>query len=131
MAFASTPDIDQILSAIPHLHRGPGGSAAVLKDGEVIGQSSWGYANLNTRAPMTPDTLMPICSISKQMVCLAMVSLCRDPTPAMLVKKEDPWQLLDAELKRMLPHLVGLPDGELTVAHLCHMQSGIRDYWAM
>ena len=75
---------------------------------------------------MTPDTILPICSISKQMVSLTAVSLCRNPTPAMLMKEQDPWQQLEAELKKMLPYLEGLH-----VDHLYNMQSGIRDYWAM
>lgn len=129
---AGTPtSVDQILAALPHLYRGPGGSAAILKDGEVLGQRSWGYANLEKRAEMLPSTVLPICSISKQMVCLTLVSLCRNPTPAMLLKNETPLELLNAELKKVLPHVVGSPDGELRVDHLYNMQSGLRDYWAM
>jgi CubicO group peptidase (beta-lactamase class C family) len=123
---AATPDMQSILASIPHRYRGPGGSAAVLKDGEVIASRSWGYANLDQRAVMTPDTILPICSISKHMVCLAAVSLCRNPTLAMLLNEQDPWQQLEAELKKMLPHLEGLH-----VDHLYNMQSGMRDYWAM
>lgn len=128
----SASDIGDILSAVPHLQRGPGGTAAVLKDGKVIGQRAWGYADLDRRIPMTPRTLMPICSISKQMVCLVMISLLRNPTPTMLERKMDSRKQLDEELRRLLPLLFNQKDGEeLTVDHLCHMQSGIRDYWAM
>lgn len=127
----SRAEIDTILSAIPHKARGPGGSAAVIKDGEVVSQLSWGYANLEQRVPMSATTVLPICSISKQMVCLAMTSLCRNPTPAMLMKDQSPWELMTAEMKRLLPHLDGHPDGELRLEHLFNMQSGIRDYWVM
>lgn len=126
MATNTTSNIDDILASVPHQVRGPGGSAAVIKDGKLLGYRVWGYANLDARAPMTPTTLLPICSISKQMVCLAAVSLAKSPTHSMLLKHADPWQLMNEELKRLLPHLDGI-----TVNDLWNMQSGIRDYWCL
>ena len=131
MAAASAREVDSILAKFSHVYRGPGGSAAVLRNGELLAHLSFGYANLDERAQMMPNTLLPICSISKQMVCLAMVSLCRDPTPAMLARKQEPVEQMKMELNKMLPHLAGLPEGELKLEHLYNMQSGIRDYWAM
>ena len=64
-AMHSPTAADDILAALPHLYRGPGGSAAIIKDGQVLAKRSWGYANLDHRAPMTPETILPICSISK------------------------------------------------------------------
>ena len=128
----SNPDVQKILNAIPHVQRGTGGVVAILKDGKVVGQRAWGYANLDSRIPMTSRTAFPICSISKQMVCLTMVSLMRKPTAVMLESKEDPAKLFDAELKKLLPDLVNSKEGDqLTVPDLYNMQSGIRDYWAM
>ena len=128
----SNPDVQKILNAIPHVQRGTGGVVAILKDGKVVGQRAWGYANLDSRIPMTSRTAFPICSISKQMVCLTMVSLMRKPTAVMLESKEDPAKLFDAELKKLLPDLVKSKEGDqLTVPDLYNMQSGIRDYWAM
>jgi len=127
----SKADIDRILSALPHLHRGPGGAAAVLKDGQLISHRVWGYADIDRGIPMTAQTHFPICSISKQMVCLTMLSLSRDPTVAMRQRKEDPKTQFHLELRKLLPHLADRADTELTVENLCNMQSGIRDYWAM
>ena len=127
-----TSDVIRALNAIPHLHRGPGGVAAVLENGEVIAKRAWGYADLDSRIPMTTTTAFPICSISKQMVCLVMESLLRKPTPLMAKRKEDPQQQMDTELRKLLPHLFENDDASgLTVKELAHMQSGIRDYWAM
>ena len=128
----STPDFERILKDIPHLVRGPGGVVAVLKDGQVVGQRAWGYADLDRRIPMTSQTHFPICSISKQMVCLAMVSLLRKPTDLMLERKQEPVEQFEEELRKLLPHLAQAEDGhQLTVTDLYNMQSGIRDYWAM
>lgn len=121
-----------LLDAVPHLRRGPGGVAAILKDGKVVAKKAWGYADLDRRIAMKTTMGFPICSISKQMVCLAMISLLRDPTPRMKTRKEEPRQQMDEELRKLLHHLFVKDNASgLTLEHLSHMQSGIRDYWAM
>ena len=87
--------------------------------------------DLDRRIPMTSATLMPICSISKQFLCLVIASLKHDPTPHMAKTSGDVFQQLTTELGRKMPQLINHVDGELTIAHLYNMQSGIRDYWAM
>jgi CubicO group peptidase (beta-lactamase class C family) len=125
------PKIDEILATVPHLSRGPGGVIAVVKDGALLGQRAWGYADLDARIPMTTKTQFPICSISKQMVCLVMQSLLHDPTPEMAERNIDAAQQFEDELQKLLPNLkCGWKDG-VTVPDLYNMQSGIRDYWAM
>jgi CubicO group peptidase (beta-lactamase class C family) len=129
---ASTDKIDAILDEVPHLRRGTGGVVAVVKDGKMVGKKAWGYADLDQRIPMTTKTVFPICSISKQMVCLAMQSLLQNPTARMVEHKDSPEEQMEAELHRLLPHLKGAQGGaDLKVADLYNMQSGIRDYWAM
>jgi len=129
---ASTEKVNEILNEVPHLRRGTGGVAAVVKDGKVVGKKAWGYADLDQRIPMTTQTVFPICSISKQMVCLAMQSLLQKPTASMSERKESPEEQMEAELHKLLPHLKGAKGGDdLKVADLYNMQSGIRDYWAM
>ena len=129
---ASTEKINDILNSLPHIRRGTGGVAAVVKDGKVMGKKVWGYADLDLRVPMTTKTVLPICSISKQMVCLVMQSLLQKPTASMTERKESPEEQMEAELHRLLPHLKGAEGGaDLKVADLYNMQSGIRDYWAM
>ena len=122
--------ISKILEEVPALYRGPGGAVAVLKDGELVGQHVWGFADLERRIPLTADTVMPICSISKQMVCGLLTDLERNPTPAMIARGIEPAkQFLDQLGQVLNPKM--LQDTGLTIRHLCNMQSGIRDYWAM
>jgi len=122
--------ISKILEEVPTLYRGPGGAVAVLKDGELVGQHVWGFADLDRRIPMTANTVMPICSISKQMVCGLLADLERNPTPAMLARGEEPAKQLSDQLGQVLNPKM-LQDTGLTIRHLGNMQSGIRDYWAM
>ena len=112
---AQGPSIDEILATVPHLSRGPGGVIAVVKDGALLGQRAWGYADLDARIPMTTKTQFPICSISKQMVCLAMQSLLHDPTPEMAERSTDAAQQFEDELQKLLPNLkCGGKDGTPT-----------------
>ena len=122
--------ISEILQELPSRFRGPGGAVAVVQDGKLVGQQVWGYADLQRRIPMAPDTVIPICSISKQMLCGLLRSLQQEPTQAMIAQGGDPAKLLSDQLKEFLqPEMVN--NTGLSLDHLCNNQSGIRDYWAM
>ncbi|KAK5166881.1 uncharacterized protein LTR77_007610 [Saxophila tyrrhenica] len=111
----------RLVESIPTLYRGPGGACALLRDGEVYGEHVWGYANSEKRIPMTKETILPICSISKQFVCLVLAKLFEEDGMA---------EKGDKAMRDMLPS--NLSDNkDLTVERLAHMQSGIRDYWAL
>ena len=122
-------DVLRVLEMVPIFYRGPGGAVAVLKDGELVSQHVWGYADMEKRIPVTPDTLIPICSITKQFICALLIDLERNPTPGMIGKGDVKKQLFE-KLKEWLPKEV-THDSGLTIDNLCDMQSGIRDYWAM
>lgn len=108
--------LEHALDLLPNQFRGPGGVAGVVRDGQIIARRAWGYADLGARREMTAQTRLPICSISKQMTCALLLDQCGDPAR------------LDGALAALLPELEGpMPH----VAHLCHNQSGLRDYWAM
>lgn len=118
----------EVSESIPSLYRGPGGCIAILKDGHPIHQQVWGYADLDQHIPLSSSTQMPICSISKQMVCMMLFSLIQNPTEAIKAKGGKTWDLVSKELQDYLPNGLGK---EVTLENLCNNQSGIRDYWAM
>jgi CubicO group peptidase (beta-lactamase class C family) len=122
-------EVQKVLETIPSQFRGPGGALAVIKDGELVAQKTWGYANLEKRIPVTSKTLMPICSISKQMLCALLFDLEENP-PAELAAKGPFAEQMDKALKEMVPEAVSKDSG-LTVRNLVDMQSGLRDYWAL
>ena len=108
--------IERIALDLPRRFPGPGGAAAVLRDGEVILRHAWGFANAERRIPFTPRTLFRLCSITKQFACATMLDRLTDPT------------VLDDALRASLPMLDGAMPRTL---HLAHNQSGLRDYWAV
>lgn len=110
------PALERAVLALTHQYKGPGGVVGVVRNGEVILKHVWGYADLAARLPMTSGALLPICSISKHFTCAALLDAVGNPAN------------LDAALDAYLPLIEGKrPD----VAHLCHNQSGLRDYWAL
>lgn len=108
--------LEAMIRSLPGRFNGPGGVVGVVKDGEVLHRQAWGFADLDRRVPMTAGTLMPVCSITKQFTCAALLDVVGDPA------------LLDGALAHRLPNLEGRCP---TVADLCNNQSGLRDYWAL
>jgi D-aminopeptidase len=115
MTDLSAGRLERALDTLPQRYAGPGGGAVVLRDGEVLAQRCWGWADVERRVRFTPQTLFLACSITKQFTCGLVLDQFGDPTA------------LDADVRRMLPDL----RGDIPLAqHLCHNQSGLRDYWA-
>src|SRR3978361_1974648 len=94
-------EVQQILETVPSLYRGPGGAVAIIREGELIAEKTWGYADLDRRVPVTSQTLMPICSISKQMVCALMMDLENNPPPELAANGP-----FEAQMESNLPKLI-------------------------
>lgn len=108
--------LDRAMDALPRSYVGPGGAVAVLRHGEVLVRHAWGWANAERRIPFTPRTLFRMCSITKQFTCAVVLDAFPDPS------------VLDADVAARLPLL---QQPAPTALHLCHNQSGLRDYWAV
>jgi len=94
----------------------PGCALAVVKDGRVIYKKGYGLANLELNIPITPQSVFYIGSVSKQFVSTSIALLADDGKLS-----------LDDDIRKFVPEL---PDyGTLiTVRHLIHHTSGLRDY---
>ena len=53
----------------------PGVAVAIVSDGETITAQGYGYRILNEQLPMTPETVTPICSLTKSMTGAAIMQL--------------------------------------------------------
>jgi CubicO group peptidase (beta-lactamase class C family) len=95
----------------------PGLAAAVVLDGELAGVAAFGVRSLETRDPVTPDTIFRIGSTSKPM------------TGTLVMQLVDQGRLdLDTPIRRYLPDLrLSWPDaaGQITLRHLLTHQSGL------
>lgn len=94
----------------------PGAAVVVVKEGNVIFEKGYGYANLDYDIPITPRTVFDIASVSKHFTAFAIALLA------------DRGELsLDEDVHTYIPEL---PDfGErITVNQLVHHTSGVRDW---
>lgn len=98
---------------------GPGFSVAVQKDGQIVYSQGFGYANLEDSIRNSPTTIFHIASVSKQFTSFAI---------AMLV---DQGKLsLNDDIRKYLPELHNFGD-VITINHLVHHTSGLRDQWSL
>ena len=99
--------------------RAPGCAVSVMRGGELVFARGYGAANLEYDVPITPSTVFHVASVSKQFTALAVALLVADG--------EVSW---DDDIRRYVPELpdFGTP---ITLRHLAHHTSGIRDQWAM
>lgn len=97
----------------------PGATVAVEKDGKMILSKGYGYADLESDRKNTPTTIFHIASVSKQFTSFAI---------AMLV---DQGKLsLDDDIRKYLPELHDFGT-VITINHLAHHTSGLRDQWSL
>ena len=116
----TTPEklIDQLFTAWNSIES-PGAAVAVEKDGKVIYKKGFGSAELEYNIPITPRTVFHIASVSKQFTCFSIL----------LLEKQGKLSIND-DIRKYLPEV---PDfGKvITLNHLMHHMSGLRDQWEL
>jgi len=117
-------ELDEQLADLPERWEGiaelfdvPGAAIAIVKDGEAYAWT-YGTANPETGAPVTPDTMFYIASITKTYTATAILKLCDEGRLS-----------LDDTLAQHLPDLE-LPDGlspeDVTIEDLISHRMGIN-----
>jgi CubicO group peptidase (beta-lactamase class C family) len=116
----TTPEkqIDQLFARWNNL-QSPGAAVAVSKDGKIIFQKGYGSAELEYSIPITPATVFHIASVSKQFTAFAIL----------LLEKDGKLSIND-DIRKYIPEV---PDfGKvITLNHLLHHTSGLRDQWEL
>jgi len=90
------------------------GTVLVARDGEVIYQKSFGWANYDTREPLNDSSLFELASVSKQFTSMGIMIL-----------KERGALSYDDDVKTYIPEL---PYQGMTIRHFLTHTSGIPDY---
>ena len=112
---AADPIDDYVRSQLAPRHL-PGVSLAVVKDGRVVKAAGYGVASLELNAPVTPDTVFEIGSISKQFAANAVLLLVEDGK----VKLDDP---ISSYVAPCPPAWAGI-----TVRHVLTHTAGLADF---
>jgi CubicO group peptidase (beta-lactamase class C family) len=93
----------------------PGASVLVAKDGKIIYQKAFGYADVGNHVPFTPETKSRIGSITKQFIASAILKL-----------QEEGKISVNDKLSKFIPDF---PRGdEVTIHHLLTHTSGIHSF---
>jgi CubicO group peptidase (beta-lactamase class C family) len=94
----------------------PGCALGVIQDGQFLYERGYGMANLEYDLPITSESVFRIGSTSKQFTAMCLLLL-----------EEEGKLSLDDDIRKHLPEM---PEYEspITIRHLLHHTSGIRDY---
>lgn len=93
-------------------------SVAVMQNGKVVFAKGYGMASLAKKVPVTPTTMFPIGSVTKQFTCSAILLLAEDGK----LKMSDP-------VVKYFPKLTRA--NEMTLLDLGNHVSGYRDYYPL
>jgi CubicO group peptidase (beta-lactamase class C family) len=95
----------------------PGCALGVVREGRLDYARGYGLASIEHGVPITPATVFDIGSVSKQFTAMAIVLLAQDGKLS-----------LDDEIQKFLPEMPRYRGGAITIRHLLHHTSGLRDY---
>ncbi|GEM_PF-142142 len=94
----------------------PGCAVGIIQNGRLIYQRGYGMANLEHDAPISSRTAFRIASTSKQFTALCVALLAEQGRLS-----------LDDDVRRYAPELP-VYEAPITIRHLMHHTSGLRDY---
>lgn len=109
------PQIDAIVAKAMAAGPFPGVSVAIEQRGQVVYRKAFGFADLENRVPVRPETIFPIGSITKTMTGLAMTQLVVEgrvdlDAPASTYLPKLPAPARDIRVRHLLDHTSGLPN---------------------
>lgn len=94
----------------------PGCALGVVKEGKLIYSRGYGMSDLEHNVPLNPQSVFYIASTSKQFAAASIALLARKGTLS-----------LDDDIRKYVPEIPQY-ESTITIRHLIHHTSGIRDY---
>lgn len=111
----SPATIDSIFAQYDHTNT-PGCAIGVYREGRIVYSRGYGMADLNQGVAITPQTVFYVGSTSKQFTAFAITLLAEQGRIS-----------LDDPVRKYVPELPAYAD-RVTIRHLVHHTSGLRDY---
>jgi CubicO group peptidase (beta-lactamase class C family) len=107
--------VDALVKEVMASEHIPGLALAVVRDGKMLKEAGYGLADIESKAPVTPDTIFRIASVSKQFVATAIMMLVEegklgveDPISRCLEGTPASWSGIS--IRHLLNHTSGIPD---------------------
>ena len=97
----------------------PGCAVGVVRDGRLVYKRGFGMANLDYDVPNTPSTRFNLASVSKPFTAMSIALLAQQGKLS-----------LDDDIRKHVPEMPKY-DETVTIRHLIHHTSGIREYQAL
>src|SRR5919112_5679446 len=97
----------------------PGGAVGVVRDGRLVYKRGFGMANLDYDVPNTTSTRFNLASVSKPFTAMSIALLAQQGKLS-----------LDDDIRKYVPEIPKY-DEAVTIRHLIHHTSGIREYQAL
>ncbi len=94
----------------------PGLALLLIRDGVIVSRQSFGLADLDSRAPITPNTQFLLGSVTKQFTAMAV----------MILQEKGKLQYMDS-LAKFCPEFPGYAR-TITIRHLLNHTSGLPEY---
>lgn len=112
-------NLDKVFAEWNNTAPKPGVAAGLLKDGKIVYQKAFGYADVSREIPVTADTRFHIGSMAKQFTAFAVL----------LLEEQGKLTLAD-DVRKYIPQL---PDfGQvITIKHLLTQSSGLHDFMTL
>ena len=111
----TTDKVDKLFAAWDKT-TSPGAAMAVVKGGKIVYERGYGMAKLEDGIVNTPDKVFDIGSVSKQFTAACVAMLVREGKVG-----------LDDDIRKYIPEMPAY-ERPVTVNHLLHHTSGLRDY---
>ena len=108
--------VDSLFSSIYSDNNEPGAAVLIMKGDSVIFEKCYGIADMETKAPITPETNFCIASVSKQFSAVAILQLAEQNLLSM-----------DDNLKKFFPEYKADFYNDITLHHIFNHTSGIPD----
>jgi len=110
--------LDSVFTDLDRTNR-PGCAVSVVRDGTPVAARGYGMANLEYGIPIEPSSVFHVASVSKQFTAFAVELLVSEGRVS--------W---DDDIREYVPEL---PDfgHRITLDHLAHHTSGVRDQWEL
>src|SRR5690606_31282457 len=110
--------VDAVFARFDHTDS-PGCVVGVSERGRVLLERAYGMSDLQHRLALSPRSIFHVASISKQFAAISVALLAEDGKLS-----------LDDDIRRYVPEV---PDhgARITLRHLMHHTSGLRDPWQL
>ena len=111
---ARADSVDDYIRAQIARRKIPGLALAVVQRGQVVKLAGYGLASVELEAPVTPDTVFELASVTKQFTAAAVMKLVEEgkvgldePVSKYLPGTPPTWQAIT--IRHLLTHTAGLP----------------------